>query len=181
MQVVRQSIPDAQAVFIGDDSDVTYRDTLQAQIQRDGLTDAVHLLGRVPDDVLLGWYHAADVFALPALNVGKRFEGFGLVYLEANAAGLPAIGTLDCGAEEAIRDGETGFLIPQNDLAATANAIIRLLKDDPLRKKMGKAARDFAHQLTWDEIAKRVIELYNVTELPHPSPRLRGRGVGGEG
>lgn len=160
IRTVRQTIPDAEAVFIGDLADTTYRDTIKAQLKRDGLTDAIHLLGRIPDNELLGWYHAADVFALPALNVGNRFEGFGLVYLEANAAGLPAIGTLDCGAEEAIRDGETGFLIPQNDVSATANAIIRLLKDETLRKRIGEAGRLHAQQHGWNEIARRVIEVY---------------------
>jgi glycosyltransferase involved in cell wall biosynthesis len=160
MGAVRQAIPDVQAVFIGDLSESSYVDTIKAQLERDGLTDTVHLLGRVPDDVLFGWYHAADVFALPSLNVGKQFEGFGLAYLEANAAGLPAIGTLNCGAEEAIRDGETGYLIPQNDVAATAEAIIRLLKDDTLRKKMGATAQLHAQGLGWDEIARRTIEVY---------------------
>ena len=77
------------------------------QLEADGLQEAVHILGRVPDETLLGWYHAADVFALPAINVGGKFEGYGLVYIEASAAGLPVVGTLDCGAEDAIRDGET--------------------------------------------------------------------------
>jgi len=160
MREVRRSVPGAEAVFIGELSDAAYVNAIRTQLEQDGLTDAVHLLGRVPDDVLLGWYHAADVFALPALNVGKNFEGFGLVYLEANAAGLPAIGTLDCGAEEAIREGETGYLIPQNDVAATANAVIRLLQDEPLRKRMGEAAKQHAQQLGWNEIARRVIEVY---------------------
>ncbi len=160
MRAVRKAIPDAEAVFIGDQADTTYVNAIQAQLERDGLTGAVHLLGRVPDDVLLGWYHAAEIFALPALNIGKQFEGFGLVYLEANAAGLPAIGTLDCGAEEAICDGETGFLIPQNDVAATAETVTRLLKDGSLRHSMGEAAKRHAQKHGWNEIARRVKEVY---------------------
>ncbi len=160
MRYVRDAIPDAEAVFIGSDADGAYCDSLRAQLIADGLTEAVHILGRVPDDVLLGWYHAADVFALPALNVDGGFEGFGLVYLEASAAGLPVVGTRDCGAEDAIRDGETGFLVPQNDPQATAQALIRLLQDTDLRARMGAAGTAWAQQNTWDQVARRVMEVY---------------------
>lgn len=160
MRLVRETIPNAQAVFIGTISDPAYRERVQRQVNADGLTDAIHWLGRVPDDELLDWYHAADVFALPALNVDGRFEGFGLVYLEASAAGLPVIGTRDCGAEDAIREGETGFLVPQNDPAATAQAIIRLLQEADLRKRMGAAGAALARQHRWDQVAQRVLDLY---------------------
>jgi phosphatidyl-myo-inositol dimannoside synthase len=160
MRQVREVIPDAQAIFIGDTSDTAYCNAIQAQLEADHLSDTVHLLGRVPDDVLLGWYHAADVFALPALNVDGKFEGFGLVYLEASTARLPVIGTRDCGAEDAIRDGETGFLIPQNDVSATAQALIRLLSDSELRSKMGAAGANFAVQNSWERVAARVLVQY---------------------
>ncbi len=160
MKIVREAIPDAQAVLIGTISDPVYRDSVQQQIDANGLTGAIHWLGRVPDDILLSWYHAADVFALPALNVDGRFEGFGLVYLEASAAGLPVIGTRDCGAEDAIREGETGFLVPQNDPAATAQAIIRVLQDAGLRTRMGAAGTAFARQHSWEQAAQRVHDLY---------------------
>ncbi len=164
LRQVRDSIPDAQAVFIGEPSDSSYRAQIQAQLDADGLQDAVHLLGRVPDDVLLGWYHAADVFALPAINIGGKFEGYGLVYAEASAAGLPVVGTLDCGAEDAIRDGETGFLVPQNDPAAVAEALIRLFKDPDLRARMGAAGRAFACEHTWERVAGRVLDVYQAAD-----------------
>jgi glycosyltransferase involved in cell wall biosynthesis len=157
---VRDTIPDVQVICIGDTSDASYRDTIQAQIDAARLSDSVHLLGRVPDDVLLGWYHTADVFALPSVNVDGRFEGFGLVYLEASAAGLPVVGTLGCGAEDAIRDGETGFLVPQNDPAAIAQALVRLLRDAGLRAQMGAAGTAFAQQNTWARVAERVRAVY---------------------
>jgi len=160
MKAIRQSIPDARAVFIGDDSDADYRQQIVDILERDGTADAVTITGRLSDEALLGWYQAADVFALPALNVDGKFEGFGLVYLEASAAGVPVIGTLDCGAEDAIRDGETGYLVPQNDPAAVANAAIRLLRGASLRERMGVAGRAFANQHTWDHIAAQVIDLY---------------------
>ena len=53
---------------------------------------------------------------MASLNVGWKFEGFGLTLLEASAAGLPVIGTRDCGAEDAVIEGETGLLVAQSDL-----------------------------------------------------------------
>lgn len=160
MLIVHQQFPDVQAILIGDTSDAAYVALIRAQLEADQLTDVVHLLGRVPDDVLLGWYEAADLFALPALNVGGKFEGFGLVYLEASAAGLPVIGTRDCGAEEAIREGLTGLLVPQNDPAATAQAIIQLLGDSELRARMGAAGRAHAQQHSWATVAAQMVAFY---------------------
>jgi phosphatidylinositol alpha-1,6-mannosyltransferase len=160
MRQVRAAVPGAQAVFIGDMADAAYCDLVKAQLNADGLADAVRWLGRVPDETLLGWYHAADVFALPALDAGGKFEGFGLVYLEASAAGLPVVGTRDCGAEDAIRDGKTGFLVPQNDPSATADALIRLLNDSDLRARMAAAGVAFARENGWDRVARRVLDLY---------------------
>jgi phosphatidyl-myo-inositol dimannoside synthase len=161
MGTIRQAVPDAETVFIGDDSDVEYRRSIDEPLASVGLTGAVRWLGRVSDETLRGWYQTADVFALPAINVGGKFEGFGLVYLEANAVGLPAIGTLDCGAEDAIRDGETGYLIPQNDPSALADVAIRLLRDPDLRRRMGSAARTWAEQNTWEQVARRVVKVYS--------------------
>jgi phosphatidylinositol alpha-1,6-mannosyltransferase len=161
MNSIRAAIPDVQAVFIGDDSDRDYRQQIVSLLEEDGLQDAVQILGQVPEDVLVGWYQVADVFALPAVNVSGKFEGFGLVYLEANAAGMPVIGSLDCGAEEAIRNGETGFLVPQNDPAAFASVAINLLGNEALRREMGKHGRAHAERHTWARIASRVHDLYH--------------------
>lgn len=159
---IRAVIPDAQAVIIGDtEADPGYVASIRAQAAADGVGDAIKFAGRITEESLLGWFHTADVFALPALNIGGRFEGFGLVYLEASAAGLPVIGTHDCGAEDAIRNGETGFLVPQGDPAALAEAIIRLLRDPALRAQMGTAGAAFAAAQTWGRVAARVAEVYS--------------------
>lgn len=157
---VRADVPDVQCVIIGSQSDADYVAQLQAQIDTHGLAEHVQLLGRVPDDVLLGWYHTADVFALPAVNVGGKFEGFGLVYLEAGAAGLPVVGTWGCGAEEAIVDGETGLLVPQQDAGALAAALTRLLGDPALCAQMGTAGEARAAAFSWANIAVRVRDVY---------------------
>jgi glycosyltransferase involved in cell wall biosynthesis len=161
MALVRAQIPEAQAVFIGETKgDPQYVAQLEARIAALGLQDAVHVLGRLPEPELLAWYAAADIFALHSLNQGQSFEGFGLVYLEASAAGLPVIGTRDCGAEDAIREGETGFLVPQGDVPSLAEAIIRLLRDPDLRRRLGANGQKFAAQHTWEAAARQVLACY---------------------
>ncbi len=160
MALVRQEVPDAACVILGSDSDAAYRARLESLIAAHDLGDHVRVLGRVPDETLLGWYHTADVFALPAINVDGKFEGFGLVYLEAGAAGLPVIGTTGCGAEDAVDDGETGLLVPQNDPAALAAAIVRLLGDSGLRDRLGQAGRRKAAANSWAHVAAAVRDAY---------------------
>ncbi len=162
LAVVRQTIPAAQAVIIGTlDAEPGYAAQVRAEIAALGLADAVHLLGHAPEDTLLAWYGAADVFALPARAVGGRFEGFGLAYLEAGAAGLPVIGTTGCGAEDAIVDGVTGLLLPQAQVTdALPGAIIALLADPARAARMGAAGRERARAQTWARAAQQTLALY---------------------
>lgn len=125
-----------------------------------GIKDYVHFLGLVSQEELVAWYQNADVFILPSTSQGSSFEGLGIVYLEAGAAGTPSVGTLNCGAEEAIIDGKTGYLVPQNDPQAAADALIKLLSDAGLRASMGEAARQNAHHLSWDHLVDRVVAIY---------------------
>jgi glycosyltransferase involved in cell wall biosynthesis len=157
---VRDQVPDLQVIVTGRQDDAPYLARIQGQIAALGLADTVHLPGMIPEDELIGWYQHADVFALPSLNVGERFEGFGLVFLEASASGLPVIGTTGSGVEEAVVDGETGLLVPQDDAPALAVAITRLLTDDALRARLGSAGRAYAQTQDWGTIAARVAALY---------------------
>jgi glycosyltransferase involved in cell wall biosynthesis len=162
MAKVREVIPDVRCMIIGSlEAEPEYTAQVQTAIETLQLNDTVHLLGRVPDDVLLGWYSAADVFALPSLNVDWKFEGYGLSLMEASAAGLPVIGTTDCGAEDAVNNGETGLLIRQTNIdRELPQAIIRLLTDTASARRMGEAGRARAQGQTWDHVAQQVIEIY---------------------
>ena len=162
MAQVRQQVPQAQCVIIGQfDPADAYAQRVEAEIRDLGLAQQVHLLGEVDKSTLLAWYGAADLFVLPSINVDRKFEGFGLVYLEASAAGLPVIGTTDCGAEDAIEDGVTGLLVPQSAVtAALPDAIISLLQDPQRAKQMGAAGRALARRHTWKHTAEQVIDCY---------------------
>ena len=157
---MRETVPDARLVVTGRQDDPAYLAQVRERIAALGLGGAVELPGQIAEDALRGWYQHADVFALPALNVGDRFEGFGLVFLEASASGLPVVGTHGSGAAEAVLEGETGLLVPQDDVPALAAALTRLLTDDALRRTMGAAGRRYARTQDWSAVAERVRALY---------------------
>jgi len=163
MNAVRREMPDVQCIIIGSlDSEPAYTAQVKTAIQKLDLAQTVHLFDHAPETTLMGWYQAADVFALPSMNVGRKFEGYGLVYLEASAEGLPVIGTTGCGAEDAIVHGVTGLLIPQEQIAERLpEAILHILRDPALAAKMGAAGRAKAAGQTWNHVVAQMIAMYN--------------------
>ncbi|MDF1543263.1 MAG: glycosyltransferase [Anaerosomatales bacterium] len=100
--------------------------------------DRVTFLGGVPFDELKAWYHAADVFCLPSI---ARSEAFGLVQLEAHAAGTPVVSTdLTTGVPFANQHEETGLVVPPDDPRALADALQALVEDEGLRERYGARA-----------------------------------------
>jgi len=114
----------------------------------------VRFLGEVADEELDHLYAQADVFALTSVEYGRSVEGFGLVYLEAAAHGLPAIAHRVGGVAEAVIDGETGLCVSPDDPDALTAAFARLLGDADLRRRMGEAARARARLANWTDSAR---------------------------
>ena len=106
-------------------------------------------------------YYQADIFLLTPVTINNNdFEGFGLVYLEAGACGKSVIGTYNCGAEDAIVNNITGLLVPQNDIKATAKAILKLLDNPGLAKRLGENGKKRAKEMDWNKVVKKYIEVY---------------------
>jgi phosphatidylinositol alpha-1,6-mannosyltransferase len=120
----------------------------------------VRFLGRVPDADLPALYGCGDVFAMLCRNrwAGLEQEGFGIVFVEAAAAGVPQVAGDSGGASEAVTDGETGFVLAEpSDPEAAARAIGSLLCDDERRAAMGAAARQRAErEFSYDVLAARL-------------------------
>lgn len=157
---LKKQYPNFLYIISGDQSDARYFDKLKFLVQEHGLQNNVKFI-IASDDELVYLYRHSDIFLLTPLNIDHHFEGFGLVYLEAAAAGLPSIGSSDCGAEDAIKNNQTGFLVPQDNVEATSNAIMELLGNRELLVKMGENAKSFAAEMTWDKVAKEIILLYS--------------------
>ena len=119
----------------------------------------VHFFGKVDNETLKAAYNACDIFVLPS---NYRSEAFGIVQLEAFAAGKPVVSCdLPSGVPYVNRDGETGIIVPPNDAEKLAAAINKLLSDDALREKLGKQARARVEkEFTADQMAAKTLNIY---------------------
>jgi phosphatidylinositol alpha-1,6-mannosyltransferase len=120
----------------------------------------VSLLGRISDEDRAALLGSADIFVMACRNrwLGLEQEGFGIVFLEAAAAGVPQIAGDSGGAAEAVVDGVTGLVVGHpDDPGRVAEALRTLLADPKLRKRMGKAARTRAQEsYDYDVLASRL-------------------------
>ena len=118
------------------------------------------MLGRVPDADLPSLYGCADVFAMCCRSRwrGLEQEGFGIVFLEAAACGVPSVAGDSGGAAEAVEDGTTGLVVAEpDDPAEVAAAIARLIDDPALASRQGQAARTRAEtEFSYDRLATRL-------------------------
>lgn len=117
-----------------------------------GIAEHVHFLGRVQPEELVRLLNRAEVFLMTSKHTSDGdFEGYGIAVTEAALCGKPAVVSNNSGLSEAIVQDETGFGVPENDEHATAKAILALLKDDVLRRRMGEAAQKLAlAEGTWE-------------------------------
>jgi glycosyltransferase involved in cell wall biosynthesis len=119
------------------------------------------LVGRVDDDTLRAAYHLCDLFIMPNIPVQHDIEGFGLVALEAAAAGRYVVASRLDGIPEAIVPGQNGILLDPLDSEAFASTILELLADDEQRAMLGRKARKFVEgHYSWDIVAKRYQALF---------------------
>ena len=152
--------PGIHHYVVGKGSGDAYQRSLEAILERAGLAQRVHWLGNVSEPEKVDLLQRARVFLhTPVIASDGGFEGFGIVYLEAGAAGTPSIGTLGSGAEDAIEEGTSGWLVPPDE-TAVATALRTLLEDEPRRAAMGHSARARAQGFTWEANARRVLALY---------------------
>ena len=145
------AIPDAHLVCVGEGDDVP---RLRAKAVAIGVGARVSFAGFVTEATRQQVYGDAAVFAMPS-----RREGFGLVYLEAMASGLPCVASVHDAAREVVVDGETGYLVSQEDTAGVSGRIVSLLRDEARRRAMGEAGRRrVAAQFTFDAFTARFEE-----------------------
>jgi phosphatidylinositol alpha-1,6-mannosyltransferase len=156
-------------VIVGDGEE---RGRLESLVREMQLESAVVFKGRVPSDDLPRYYAAADIFVHPNRIVGNDFEGFGIVFLEAAACGLPVIAGKSGGVPEAVVDGETGLLVSGTDVEELKSALLKLLSAPHRRRTMGHAGRLRAStEFTWQRAADRVAAVHDVIAAPRTRRR----------
>ena len=119
------------------------------------LGDAVEFVGRVPQERLALYYSAADVCVVPSF-----YESFGLAALESMACGTPVVASRVGGLSTIVQHGRTGYLKSWRCPEAFAQSLEMIMANEDLRDSMGRAARNRAETLSWDQVAGRLLALY---------------------
>jgi len=156
---VRRRVPDAALLLVGGGPDSGRLNRLAAQA---GVSDHVVLTGAVPGSELPAHFAAGDVFAMPCRTrgAGLDVEGFGIVYLEAAATGLPVVAGRSGGAPETVLDGITGHVVDGRNVTNIATAVGGLLGDPERAAKMGRAGREWvSSEWRWVDRAERLAAL----------------------
>jgi phosphatidyl-myo-inositol dimannoside synthase len=133
-QIDQTKVRDTKLVIVGDGPQL---DQLQSHVEASLLDNSVLFLPDVPDEDLRALYAGAYLFALTPRELTNDIEGFGIVYLEAAAQGVPCIGTDTGGVPEAIVNGGTGIIVEPENVDAICAAMERILSDNKFRNRLG--------------------------------------------
>jgi phosphatidylinositol alpha-mannosyltransferase len=159
--------PDVQLVVVGDGPQRTLLRRLEPRTR-----DRVHMRGAVTHAELPTFHAASDIFLAPA--TGR--ESFGIVLVEAMAAGLPVVASNLPGYSEVVRPGREALLVPPRNANAIARATASLLDDPTLAARLGQAGRLRARTFSWHRVAARVERIYEDTlRTKRPARRVSGR------
>jgi phosphatidylinositol alpha-mannosyltransferase len=165
MPAVRAEVPTARLVVVGDGPERERCEELAEGLGPEGVVFA----GAVDDDAKAGYLHGAEIFCSPATHG----ESFGIVLLEAMAAGRPIVASAIEGYAGLLVADDAGLLVPPRDPRALAAAIVHLLGDDAARAELGRRAADAALKYDWLTIASKIEAIYRRL--------LNGEGASGLG
>ena len=158
VDVLVDAMPSVEAEFVVIGSG-PLEEEMRARADMLGVSERLHMLGHVSDEDLAAWYHAADVFVLPSVETS---EAFGLVQIEAQAAGTPVVSTLlKSGVPYANLDGVTGFSVEVGSAEALAEGVNRILDDPELALRLSAQAKERAlTQFSIPRMVENVVKVY---------------------
>jgi len=171
LAALKDCVPPFKYVIVGKGERDAELRKLTADLQ---LQDKVVFAGFVSTQDLNHYYNMADIMAMPNVDLDGNVEGFGMVFLEANAAGKPVIGGRSGGTIEAVVECETGFLVDPGNEGELVEALRKLLTDDGLRKRMGdQGLQRVRREFDWDSRAGALRRIN--AEVAKASPGALGR------
>jgi len=155
LKIVKSEIKNVKLI-VGGEGDL--KPFYQEIVNSLGLKDNVMFVGFIPDNKLVEYYNRCSVFILPSYSSDQ--EGFGIVLLEALACGKPVITTEIVGVSNDVKKFNAGKIVKARDVKSLANAMLELLQDRHLRRKMGRNGRKIAEKYSWKSIAKVIEKIY---------------------
>jgi phosphatidylinositol alpha-1,6-mannosyltransferase len=169
LPAIRRHVGEVAYLVVGTGPDQPRLEALATQV---GVSAHVVFAGYVSDAELPSYFAAGDVFVMPnrvdPLGKGEATEGFGMVFLEAAACGLPVIAGNNGGARDAVVHEQTGLLLDVPDAAHVAEAAGCLLTDRPLARRLGAQGRErVLREFTWDRSAARLARLITLLNQRH--------------
>lgn len=158
---IKETFPRVTLRIIGGQKEEEYYQYLRTLTRENGLEENIIFFEAISDEELKKEYKSADLFLMPSLSLDKDIvEGFGLVYLEAAAFGLPCVGSKDTGAEDAILDGQNGYLIKQGDERVLAEKVIEILSNTAIYRRFSEKSLWWAGQFSWEKTVNEYIKFY---------------------
>jgi glycosyltransferase involved in cell wall biosynthesis len=181
---VASKFPEVEYVIAGARDNSIDDSTLERALNMNGTRKHVRMLGHVPWARLADLYRSATMFVMPSY-----YETFGISVIEAMAFGLPVVATTAGGLPEVVEDGVTGILVPPGDPQALSDALVQLLRDPHLRRRMGRAGLERVRsEFTVDQIVPKTLAVYESVRvrtasdsdriISHSAPSPFGRGLG---
>jgi phosphatidyl-myo-inositol dimannoside synthase len=176
LPAVLAQVPEAAYVIVGGGPEES---RLRALADRLGVADHVRFVGSIPNTETLHYYHACDVFVMPNRQMPNGdIEGFGLVFLEANACGKPVIGGRSGGTVDAIAHGESGFLVDPHSPGEVAERLVELLQSPDAARRLGEAGRQrVQRQFTWKRTGDTLHRIIAAAEEWRQKDRVKHRSV----
>lgn len=129
---------------------------LQNMVEELGIDEVVVFLGKRGQETLPYYYSAAEVVVMPS-----HYESFGMVALEAMACGTPVIASQVGGLQYLVKDGETGYMIPDGNPTILGEKLAQIICNDELRERLGVQAHQHAQEYSWQNITRQIIQTYN--------------------
>jgi len=152
MPLVLEKVPGLVYLIGGSGSE---EESLKRSAQELGLEDTIRFVGQIREEEMAAYYDLCDIFVLANIQTKEGVvDGYGVVFIEAGSMGKPVIGGRVGGVPEAVIGGETGILVDGTNKEEIAGAIIKLLEDPELARKLGENGKRRAEQFGWDKITR---------------------------
>ncbi len=166
LPIILQTLPDIHYLVVGNGS---YLPTLKAIVEELGLHPHVTFVGDAPDELLADYYSLADLFVMPNRELPDGdTEGFGLVFIEANACGKPVVAGSAGGVLDAVSDGENGLTVDGSSVEAVAQAVLRIFADPTLAARLTTGALQAAEQADWQARTDQFLALVDRIDRLRP-------------
>jgi len=159
--LAKKTIPNLKYKIVGSQNDHSYFRVLKRLVKKYDIENDVEFLDNITDKELTSLYQSAKLFILTSVNYNNRFEGFGIVFLEAVASGLPVLGTFGNGIEDAVKNNYNGLLVQQNNIEAASEAIINILSNSKKWEQMNKASYVWAKEHDISRTIDDYLSVYN--------------------